>query len=659
MKVVIEYRMESLVATALEATLDLDSVAPSFWDACSKAVSEASDASVAQAAFRQALFSHPTEAGLLDAFGVYLLNQGMVVDAAALYTEFIQSNSSTADSSLLERILIHLAQALLLSGKNESALEALLQLSLLYPDNREADFLVATALKNLREFEQAISHYRNALPYHESPVDVALDIGDCFNQLNRPDLAAEQFEEVLAGDLNDRELELIRLSLAQMYFRIGNHDKSISLYEEILEADPGNILAHYFLLISLSVVGRPRVELVKSKADSLWRSYRATQECSGVAPDPGMHRVHSDESTTVNRRLKVGILSAEIGEHVVGFFLASFLENYDRSKFEIDVLSVRNYEDQRNGYLKGLADSAIDLAGLDQVEARSLIQARNYDIIVDTSGYLHSAGLFILSTRCAPVQCHYIGFHATTGLDTIDYFIGDAETVPPEFAADYSERLWRLPRPWLARSYSDGVPIAKSMATDDRPVFGCFSSLHKLNRETLHFWGHALQAVPESLLIIKDRLSIVPSIQQLIYSVLGEFGVAPARVSFLGQTLGWREHMNHFNLIDVAFDTTPWSGATTAFDTLSMGVPLIGIRGDCTTARMSSSVLKAIGADSWISETPEEFASIARSLAADYKRLRAEKELLQHRVLNSELFDAPGLARALEHGFRQMFNAAQ
>lgn len=653
---VLKNRLVALLSTALEALHGLESVESGFWEDCAKALSGLGDEWAVELAFRQTVFSYPEAAALLDAFGLFLLYQGKAGVAADLYAGFLDANGLGASLNSLEPIYIHFAQALLRTGKNESALEVLLQLSLIAPEHREIDVLMATAFKNLRDFEQAISFLRKALPHHASQVDVTLDIGDCYNQLNRPDLAIEQYEATLSHDLNQRERELMLISLAQMYFRVGEHNKSISLYREVLAIDPTHVLAYFFLMISLSVVGRPQVELMKATAMVMWSSYRAAQDSPITVPDVMSARVPLGTPDLERRRIRIGLLSSEIGEHVVGFFLAPFLENYDRSKFQVDILSLRTFDDQRSVYLKSLADSAIELAGLDQFGARDIVQAGNYDIVVDTSGYLHSASLFILATRCAPVQCHYIGFHATTGLDTIDFFIGDSETVPEEFSADFSEELWRLPRPWLARSYSDGVPIAKSMATDECPVFGCFSSLHKLNRQTLHYWGGALQAVPNSLLLIKDRLSGVPTIQNLIFDVFREYGVEPARVTFLGQTFGWQQHMNHFNLIDIAFDTTPWSGATTAFDTLSMGVPLIGIRGDCTSARMSSSVLKAVDAESWISETPEQFASIARQLASDFETLRAEKEQLQHRVLTSKLYDAAGLAISLGNAFEQMIN---
>ncbi|MBD2718886.1 glycosyltransferase family 41 protein [Synechococcus sp. FACHB-909] len=654
MALVSKHHLASLLPAALEAALRLGPVEPSFWEDCAKAVAEASEQSAADDVFRRALSVHPFEPRLVDAYGCFLLQSNQPDSAAELYASCLQQEADTVSSGVHERLWLHYAQALLRSGQNASALEALLQLAILSPGLPEVDILVATAFKNLGDHEQAIDYFRRALATHACPTDVVLDIGDCYNSLHRPDLAILEYKQALKWELSARERELLQLSLAQMHFRVGEHDASIRLYREILRADPGHVMAHYFLLISLSVVGRPQVGLMKATADSLWNSYRKAQDAPDPDAEPHLGQSSLAFSGTGERKTRIGILSAEIKEHVVAFFLTPFLENYDRSRFQVDLLLVCSHDEPRSRYLKGLADAVVDLGGLDQFQARQVVRDGAYDVVVETSGYLHSASLFILSQRCAPVQCHYIGFHATTGLDTMDYFIGDAETVPDDFEDDFSETLWRLPRPWLARSLSDCVPIAQSLATHEAPVFGCFSSLHKLNRKTLSFWGRALQDVPNSCLMIKDRLSGVSSIRKLIHDELGTFGIESSRVSFLGITPSWQEHMNHFNLIDIAFDTTPWSGATTAFDTLSMGVPLIGIRGDCTSARMSSSVLKAIGVDGWIAETPEEFAAIARQLAADYSSVRSEKKALQQRVLTSSLYDAAGLTRDLETCFETM-----
>jgi predicted O-linked N-acetylglucosamine transferase (SPINDLY family) len=104
----------------------------------------------------------------------------------------------------------------------------------------------------------------------------------------------------------------------------------------------------------------------------------------------------------------------------------------------------------------------------------------------------------------------------------------------------------------------------------------------------------------------------------------------------------------------VALDTTPWSSATTGFDALMMGVPLVAIRGGCTAARMSASIVQGLGRPEWIAETPEQFAAIVAELCADLPALRASKQELRRGVQASPLFDGVDLTRHLEQAFLVM-----
>ncbi|MCT0207772.1 tetratricopeptide repeat protein [Synechococcus sp. CS-1332] len=619
---------------------------------------ELGEAEEAEAAFRHALSMDPQSTSLIYRLGTFLLEQGRPDEAVDLYGDFFHHGVERSDSSGLGDIYASCGLAMIGMGKNEEALEVLLGLFSFDSEHKDFNYLMGLALKNLKEYEQAADFFRKSLPQRDHGVDTVITLADCLRQMDRPDLGAQEYEAAIKNFPHNPEHEVLSLNMAQMYFRLGDNDRARSIYDQVLSDDPGNVLASYLLLALLSTCGKPEVTRMKAVAAHMWRSFRGSQSTlivmsSSHVPEAPSAGPSADACQDV---IKIGILSSEIGDHVVGMFMTPLLENYDRDKFRIDLISCRDWSDPRSDYLCSLASASHRLAGLNDIEAREFIRQQQYDIILETSGYTHSASLFILAERCAPVQCHYIGFHATTGLDTIDYFIGDDELLSPELVRDFSEKPWRLPRPWMARSYSDGLPAACSRATHDGPVFGSFSSLQKLTDQTLCFWGEALQAVPGSLLILKDRLTVVPMLREKILKALACFGVDPDRVSFLGKTISWQEHMDAFNLIDIGFDTTPWSGATTAFDTLSMGVPLIGIRGNATSGRMSSSVLKAIGHADWISSTPQEFSRIAQRLAADHGRHRQGKKLLQDQVLASCLFDGAGLARELERSFTQMLS---
>jgi predicted O-linked N-acetylglucosamine transferase (SPINDLY family) len=355
-----------------------------------------------------------------------------------------------------------------------------------------------------------------------------------------------------------------------------------------------------------------------------------------------------------DQRLRIGFLSAEIGSHVVASFLFSFLDHYDRDRFAVELFAASRRFDARASEMAELADHHWLLDGMDQGRARDLIRSRKLDIVVETSGFTADSAIDLLAERCAPVQCHYIGYHATTGLDTMDWFIGDAETVPEAFSPQFVEGLWRLPRLWLARRPEPTLPPAFSESRDPVAVLGSFNQLAKVREETLRYWAAALHAVPSSRLVLKDRsVADAQSCERIVKTLTG-LGVDAGRISFLGHVGSWEEHMATYNQLDVALDTTPWSSATTGFDALAMGVPLVAIRGGCTAARMSASIVKGLGKPEWISETPDQFAAIVAGLCVDLPDLRASKQELRSRVLASPLFNGVELSRDLEHAFLAM-----
>jgi predicted O-linked N-acetylglucosamine transferase (SPINDLY family) len=330
-----------------------------------------------------------------------------------------------------------------------------------------------------------------------------------------------------------------------------------------------------------------------------------------------------------DRRLRIGFLSAEIGNHVVASFLSSFLDHYDRSRFAVELFVTSRHFDAQAESMAAQADHHWLLSGMALELARALIRSRQLAILVETSGFTRDGGIDLLAERCAPVQCHYIGYHATTGLDTIDWFIGDQETVPERFAHQFVEGLWRLPRAWLARRPDPYLPAAESSASEEDPVLGSFNQLTKVRQETLTYWLAALQAVPRSRLLIKYRSASDPAVRQRITACLDRGGVASERISFLGHCGSFQEHMAAYNRLDVALDATPWSSATTGFDALAMGVPLVAIRGGCTSARMSAAILRGLGRPEWIAESPQQFGAIVAGLCADLQALRAGKQALR------------------------------
>jgi predicted O-linked N-acetylglucosamine transferase (SPINDLY family) len=607
------------------------------------------------------------ESGVLYHLGEMLRLQGKLEEAQGAYGECLERAPEDAE------LRMGVGLALLGAGQADHSLTVLLPLLAMRPDDALGLVTVGWCLQELEEVAQAIDLYQRAIVLDPANIRARNLLGICFSGQGVHGEAIRQFRAGLEMEPKDSE---IRANLADSLRSQGFLDAAMAEFNRLLEDDPdcSHALAHQ--LFNCSIGSERLAPLALELSQRFWtlvrgRSNVLVQSSAAASALPAKPTFtaslslregarQSLELPEVRRdqRLRIGFLSAEIGNHVVASFLFSFLENYDRDHFAVELFAASRRFDATASELAKLADHHWLLDGMEIGRARDLIRSRQLDILVETSGFTADSAIELLAERCAPVQCHYIGYHATTGLDTIDWFIGDAETVPEEFAPQFVEGLWRLPRPWLARQPDATLPPAYSESIEPVAVLGSFNQLAKVREETLRYWAAALQAVPTSRLLLKDRSVADAETRERIVRTLIGHGVASERISFLGFVGGWEDHMATYNRLDVALDSTPWSSATTGFDALAMGVPLVAIRGGCTAARMSASILKGLGRPEWIAETPEQFAAIVAELCADLPALRASKPELRRRVLASPLFDGLDLTRHLEQAFLAMRTAS-
>jgi predicted O-linked N-acetylglucosamine transferase (SPINDLY family) len=107
--------------------------------------------------------------------------------------------------------------------------------------------------------------------------------------------------------------------------------------------------------------------------------------------------------------------------------------------------------------------------------------------------------------------------------------------------------------------------------------------------------------------------------------------------------------------VDIALDTTPYSGGTTSCDALWMGVPVVTAPGIRPSSRSTASVLSTAGLAEWIASSPEEYVRLAVESARDEARLAGLRKTLRERLRESPLMDEKRFARDLEAAYRQMW----
>jgi hypothetical protein len=110
-----------------------------------------------------------------------------------------------------------------------------------------------------------------------------------------------------------------------------------------------------------------------------------------------------------------------------------------------------------------------------------------------------------------------------------------------------------------------------------------------------------------------------------------------------------------YNNVDIMLDTYPFSGATTTFDALRMGRPIITLVGERHVTRVSYSLLKHVGLDDLAAFSEDEYIEKAVALANDNARLCKINAELPRRVEASPLVNQPAFRKNFEKILRDVW----
>jgi protein O-GlcNAc transferase len=176
------------------------------------------------------------------------------------------------------------------------------------------------------------------------------------------------------------------------------------------------------------------------------------------------------EDKDLNRKLKIGYLSADMKRHPCAYFFEPFLRHHDRNAVHVTVYQCNPGGDEYTERLRGMADDWINVALLPEKAIAQRIMRDAIDIAVDLSGHMvvrpvNKCPLEVLAHYCAPVQASWIGYPNTTGVDCIHYRLVDAVTDPVHTQQWHSEILWRLPLSFLCFAPPDDMLRASGTHT--------------------------------------------------------------------------------------------------------------------------------------------------------------------------------------------------
>ena len=103
--------------------------------------------------------------------------------------------------------------------------------------------------------------------------------------------------------------------------------------------------------------------------------------------------------------------------------------------------------------------------------------------------------------------------------------------------------------------------------------------------------------------------------------------------------------MKDYYKIDLALDTFPYTGVTTTFQALIMGVPVLTLKGMNMNSRCGESININLGMKEFIASNEEDYVKKAISFQTNTK-LNSLRISLRSKALKSSLFDTDDFSKS-------------
>ena len=662
----------------------------------------------AEASCRQALRLQPALAAAHLNLGNALRGMGRADEAVASYRDAVARSPKLAEAhtalgialreqGLAEAAIEHLSKSALLrpghaathdqlgvalhaAGKPEAAANSLRQALALQPRSAAAHYHLGNVLADLGRHDEAVRHYRDALAREPGHAEVQANLGVSLLALNQSAPAVAALRKAVAlqpahalthsnlgnalmaeGLMHDAqacheravalapELGLVHRNLAHLLKTIGEPEAALGHLEQAVALEPEQLAPHSEVLFMQQYLPQtPPLRLARLAAARRFGelALRHAQPFASWTNTP-----------LPERRLRLGLLSSDLRAHPVGYFVESVLAALSSSsaqRIDIHVYANQREDDAVSQRLRQCCSHWLTVIDLDDSALARRIHDDKVDVLIDLSGHTLHNRLPVLAWKPAPVQLSWLGYCGSTGLASVDAFIGDPWIVPDSIDNDeFVEPVVRLPETFLCFT-----PPPYDLAVGPLPAlagggirFGCFNQLAKLNDTVLALWARVLKAVPGSRLLLQGHALQDPALRDRIVERHVRHGIEPDRLS-LQPARPRADYLRAYHQVDIALDPFPYPGGTTTLEALWMGVPVLTLPGTSALSRQGLSILQNVELDDWVAADADDYLARAVQHAADLGALAKLRHGLRERLLNSPLCDATRFAGHLEQAVR-------
>ncbi|MGH8851883.1 MAG: tetratricopeptide repeat protein, partial [Casimicrobiaceae bacterium] len=587
---------------------------------------------------RDGLAAAPQAAALWRALGLAELGRGQGRPAHAAFDRALASDPGDAETHYNRGV------ALQVEKKRYAALNAYRRALALAPDLAAASYNAGVVLRELGRPEAAIAAFERVIAQVPAHVAAHNALCETLHEGERLDdwlRAFGRFEAhcpaalllaVQALEACQYRADFVALDryldrLRRDAFRPAGETELADCLETLL------FLILYFDVEPADVLG-------------LYRAYAA------VAP-----RVYGPPvalaATRRTGRIRIGYLSGDLRDHVMGKMMWEAVRRHDRGRFELFFYSLSAVGDEWTARYRALGDPFTSIAQATEREAAARIAEDDLDLLVDLATNTRGAKPGILALKPARVQITHVASAGVVGLRTIDFKLTDAFADLPGNQADQLETL--LPMDGCVYPYRHVAPAAVHPYRRDRlgiaadaVVIAAFVNPMKLSRRCLALWREVLDRIPRAWLAMSPLASGAGDAQRRLFDVAG---IARERTIVLPAGRGDAESRARYHVVDFALDPLPYGGVNGTLEALDMGVPVVTLCGRRHGERSSYSILANLGVLETVAQSGSDYVAIAARLADDRAFVEKVRAAIRAGLAKSALTDMDAHTRHLEQAY--------
>lgn len=611
---------------------------------------EQGDLTAAESAYRRALRLAPQSAAAHTNLGQIYRARGDMDEALRACEDAARYEPRSWEAQ------INLGNIHLDQGSFERAVECFGVAVQLRPQASLSHIRLGQALTGLEQYTDAAKCFECALETDPTNGEAATELGSLLVRVGEIHKAREFYE--LASHLDGSTLAKLRAALAlPIAFETAQEQ------EECWEKANHAIFQHAGAALSIapshvcgSLVEAPfaaqffggSLREFKVRCAAVYGQYFSEVAESLDLESPPRPRLAS--------RPKVGIVVTPGHEFGFTHSLGDVVKQIDNTKIEVTILC----SESRKRRLEECFDSdrtpIVGFPSRFDLVARFLAELQ-LDVLYYWEVGTDPLNYFLPFLRLAPVQCTSWGVQVTSGIPTMDYYLGSALVEAEGAANDYSEHLICGDSLLTGqRALSLPIPVRGRESfglSQNWNLYGCLQNVGKLHIDGDARFAEILRRDDRGrLLLLRDRFGKSANVveQRLQRNHPDIFD----RILFL-DSLAAGDYVSLLANCDVVLDPPHFGGVNTTFDAISLDKPVVTQPTDQQRGRFTAACFELMGVDDSIAVDLDDYVDRAVQLGTndDYRqflceRIRETKELvfdrssavLEHERLFQEMCEA-------------------